>query len=89
MDATVAPMGRPKKAEPTEPMRLPRSVVRKIRRNALHRGKDPGDYAAELLADRLDAADREMIDELNRERADQGDESDVPNATNTKRRGRK
>jgi hypothetical protein len=45
MSATVNEMGRPKKQEPTEPIRLPESVVKLLRSIAAQFGEDPGDYA--------------------------------------------
>ncbi|MFO0802010.1 MAG: hypothetical protein U0791_02650 [Gemmataceae bacterium] len=52
--ATLVPMGRPKKSEPTEPIRIPRSLVRKLRRLALHAEMDPGDYLAAEFGDAID-----------------------------------
>jgi hypothetical protein len=61
-------MGRPKKSEPTEPMRLPASVVKRIKRIAAHRDKDPGDYVAERFGPQLDADEAEMLDDIKREK---------------------
>jgi hypothetical protein len=63
-------MGRPKKAEPSEPLRIPRSVVRRIRRIALHLDKDPGDFVAEYFATILDKLETKMLAELVKERED-------------------
>lgn len=67
MSATLAPMGRPKKNEPTEPLRLPQSVVKRIRRIAAHRGLDPGDYVNGRFADVLEEDERAMLADLNAE----------------------
>lgn len=61
-------MGRPKKAEPSDPLRLPRSVVRRIRRVASHLGKDPGDYVADRLIPLLDKDEAKMLADIEKER---------------------
>lgn len=66
--ATVDRMGRPKKAEPTEPLRLPQSVVRRVRRIAAHLKRDPGEYAAEKLAAAIDRDEKKMLEDITRER---------------------
>ena len=70
MNANVVPMGRPKKAEPTEPLRIPQSFVRRIRRVALHLDKDPGDYVAERFVGLLDEDEAAMLDALKKERGE-------------------
>ena len=70
MTATLTRMGRPKKSEPTEPLRLPASVVRRIRRIATHLGMDPGDYVADRFRSQLDRDESKMMQEIERERAD-------------------
>ena len=61
-------MGRPKKDEPTRQIRLPLSTIRRLRRLAGHFGKEPGDYAAELLGPAMDKADAKMMADMARER---------------------
>lgn len=68
MNATLTRMGRPRKKEPTEPIRLPQSVVRRIRRIASHLGKDPGDYVAERFTSLLDKDEAKMLEDIDRER---------------------
>ncbi len=68
MVATLRPMGRPKKAEPTTPVRIPESTAKKIRRIALHRGVDPGDYIAERFAILLDEDDAQRMREEREEK---------------------
>lgn len=68
MRDTVAEMGRPKKSEPTVPLRLPESVVKRIKRVAAHRGQDPGDYVAERFSATLDRDEAKMLEEINEER---------------------
>jgi hypothetical protein len=72
--ATLNGMGRPKKSEPTDQLRIPRSVVRRIRRAALHFGMDPGDYVAQRLAAILDKDDERILKDLEKERAGSTDE---------------
>jgi hypothetical protein len=62
--ATLPVMGRPKKAEPTEPIRVPRSFARKIRRLAMHADMDAGDYLATEFADAIDRRHAKMIEEI-------------------------
>ena len=64
---TQTKMGRPKKDEPTEPLRLPRSVVRRVRRLAAHQRKDPGDYVADRLLPLLDKDEAKMLADIERE----------------------
>jgi hypothetical protein len=70
MADTLAAMGRPKKAEPTEPLRIPQSFVRRIRRVALHQDKDPGDYVAERFAGLLDQDEAAMFEDFKKERGE-------------------
>lgn len=65
--ANLSPMGRPKKAEPTEPIRIPRSLARKLRRLALHAEMDPGDYLAAEFNDAIDRRHSKMLNELSHE----------------------
>lgn len=67
MSPTLVPMGRPKKSEPTEPLRIPASVVKRIRRIAAHRGQDPGDYVAARFAGVIEEDERAMLAELSEE----------------------
>lgn len=72
--ANLSPMGRPKKPEPTEPIRIPRSLARKLRRLALHAEMDPGDYLAAEFNEAIDRRHLKMMDELAREgKSDAGD----------------
>ncbi len=70
MVTSLSGMGRPKKKEPTEPLRLPQSVVKRIRRLASHLGKDPGDYVAERFASVLDKDEKKMVEDIAKERND-------------------
>jgi hypothetical protein len=72
--ATLVRMGRPKKSEPTDPLRIPQSFVRRIRRVALHLGKDPGDYVAERFAQLLAKDEAKMFADLSKELRPEGDE---------------
>lgn len=65
---TVSGMGRKKKAEPSDPLRIPSSVVKRIRRIAVHQRKDPGDYVAERMAPLLDKDEKKMLDDIAKER---------------------
>ncbi|AMV24638.1 hypothetical protein VT84_09595 [Gemmata sp. SH-PL17] len=67
MVRTLAVMGRPKKTEPTEPIRLPASMVKRIRRIAAHRGVDPGDYALERFGVLLDEDENQMLEDVKKE----------------------
>lgn len=67
MTDTLNRMGRPKKSEPTKPVRLPESVVTRISRIAAHRNQDPGDYVAERFAATLDADEKKMLKEIEEE----------------------
>jgi hypothetical protein len=70
---TLTTVGRPKKDEPTGQLRLPRSTLRRIRRLASHFGKDPGDYATDLLGPLLDKAESRMLADIERERSERAD----------------
>jgi hypothetical protein len=70
MPTTLGVMGRPKKSEPTEPLRLPESVVKRIRRIAAHKDKDPGDYVAERFGPMLDADEKQMLEDIENEHSD-------------------
>jgi hypothetical protein len=71
----LAVMGRPKKPEPSDPIRAPRSFVRKVRRLALQAGMDPGDYLATEFGDAIDRRHAKMIQDLAREQ--QSDDKQV------------
>lgn len=64
---TTTRMGRPKKAEPTEAVRLPQSFVRKLRRLALHADMDPGDYVAAEFGEALERRHAKMLEEQQKE----------------------
>lgn len=68
MLATLRRMGRPKKKEPTEPIRLPASLVKRIRRVALHFDLDPGDYVARAFAEQLARDEEQMFADQEKER---------------------
>lgn len=68
--ATLSRMGRPKKDEPTEQVRIPQSLAKRLRRIAAHEDVDAGDIVAELIADRLDARERKMLDDVAKERGE-------------------
>lgn len=61
-------MGRPKKKEPTDQVRVPESVAKLIRHIALHRGQDPGDYIAERFAALLEEDRQQMLKEMEQQR---------------------
>jgi hypothetical protein len=65
--STLSPMGRPKKSEPTEPVRLPRSLARKLRRLALHADMAPGDYLASKFGAAIGREHAKMLKELTSE----------------------
>jgi len=64
---SLSRMGRPKKPEPTEPVRMPQSLVKKIRRLALHADMDPGDYLAAEFGDAIDRRHAKMLEEQQKE----------------------
>ena len=66
-ESKLAVMGRPKKAEPSEPLRLPKSLARKIRRLAMHADIDPGDYVAREFGAATDKKHDKMLEELAKE----------------------
>lgn len=70
MPDTLAVMGRPKKNEPTEPLRLPESIVKRIRRLAAHKEQDPGDYVAARFGPLLDEDEQVMLDDIEREKGE-------------------
>lgn len=69
MSATLNVMGRPKKNEPTAQLRIPESVVKRIRRVCTHLGVEPGDYIAQKLAAVLDKDEERMLKDIEKERA--------------------
>lgn len=69
MSTTLNGMGRPKKSEPTEQLRIPRSVVRRIRRLATHLGVEAGEFVAARLATILDREEERMLKDIEKERA--------------------
>ena len=60
---TLKRMGRPRKAEPTEGVRIPVSFVKKLRRLALHHELDPGDYLVREFAAGLEKRHAKMLKE--------------------------
>lgn len=68
MVATLARMGRPKKAEQSRPFRVPESFLKRVKRIATHREQDPGDYLAERFASLLDEDERAMLTDIEKER---------------------
>ena len=64
---TLVRMGRPRKSEQTDQVRVPKSVAKRIRRVAAHLEKDPGDYIAERLAGILDRDEAKMLADIGRE----------------------
>lgn len=48
-------------------MRVPASLVRRIRRVAVHLGMDPGDYLAARFAAELDRDERKMVEDIKQE----------------------
>lgn len=67
MTSTVSEMGRPPKKEKTEPLRLPESMVKRIRRLAAHRKQDAGDYVAERFSAILDEEEKKMLKDIEKE----------------------
>jgi hypothetical protein len=61
-------MGRPKKDEPTKPLRVPESFLKRVKRIASHRQIDPGDYAAERFGPLLDEDEKAMLADIAQER---------------------
>jgi hypothetical protein len=70
-DDKLSGMGRPNKAEPGDPLRIPRSVLRRIRRVASHKGQDAGDYVAEAIKPALDRDEAKMLADIARERQEE------------------
>lgn len=70
MVATVNRMGRPKKAEPSEQIRVPQSLAKRLRRLAAHLGVDVGDFVADAIGPALDLAEAKMVKEIEKERED-------------------
>jgi predicted transcriptional regulator len=69
--ATLLVMGKEKEKKPeTESVRLDKSLARRIRRIAAHRDKSVPDYLAEVLKPIVDANEKQMVDEVQRERGD-------------------
>jgi hypothetical protein len=66
-----------KKAEPTEPLRLPRSVVRKLRSLALDAGMAPGDYFAREFGELIDDRHTRMLRDQLRDKEQQSPEEPV------------
>lgn len=64
MVATKSQMGRPKKDEPTDRIRMPASVIRRIKRIAAHLDLDPGDWVAQAIETALDRAEAKMVKEI-------------------------
>lgn len=65
--ATFSPMskmGRPKKDEPTEPVRIPKSTLKRVRRVAANLDMDPGDYIAVRLLKHLERDERDMVNDI-------------------------
>lgn len=60
--------GRPKKKEPTEPVRVPSSYLKRVRRVAAHLGVDPGDYIAKSHGGQLDRDEAKMLQDIAKER---------------------
>lgn len=69
----LALMARPKKAEPSERLALPRSVARRVRRLAAHADTEPGEWLAERIGGMLDKEESRMLADIEREKARKGD----------------
>lgn len=65
----------------TEPLRMPGSVVRRIRRVAAHLRKDPGDYVAERFDALLDKDEKKMLEDIERERKGESQRRRFPSAS--------
>lgn len=60
-------MGRPKKSEPTKPVRVPETLAHRIGRLAAHRRQDVGDFMAEHLTPIVDELEQKMLKEIEKE----------------------
>ncbi len=56
-------VGRRKKPEPSVALRMPMSIVKRVKMVALWKGMDPGDYAAPLLSKAIDEDEQAMLNE--------------------------
>jgi hypothetical protein len=72
-------MGRPKKPEPSAPLRIPLSIVRRIRRAAHHSGMEPGEFVAAEIAKSLERVETQIAKELERMKKQRGEERHVAN----------
>lgn len=71
MVAILPRMGRPKKSEASQPLRVPASFLKRVKRVAAHRGVDPGDYVARAMSGELDRDEAEMLRAIAEERGEQ------------------
>ena len=62
--ASGVDVGRPKKSEGTVPVRLPKSLVKRLRGLAAYAGMDLGDYALLLFTPVIDQAEAELRQRL-------------------------
>lgn len=66
----VSEMGRPKKSEPTEPIRLPMSAVEKMRQLAIRAKMDPGDWFIQEFGELLNKKHLKMLQDQLQEAKD-------------------
>ncbi len=67
MSDRTAIMGRPKKDEPTDQIRVPRSFSIKLRQLAIAARKDPGDYLVTEFGALLNKKHAKMLEDMTRE----------------------
>ncbi len=70
MNATLSRMGRPRKEEKTKSLRVPESLLKRIKRVAAHLGIDPGDYLKDRVEGPLGKDERKMLSDMKAEQDD-------------------
>ncbi len=73
---SLSVMGRPKKSEPSEQIRVPRSIARKLRRLAVEAEMDVGDYLAQEFGEAIDRRHRKWVGELASQERRDGDKAE-------------
>jgi hypothetical protein len=61
----------------TVPVRIPRTILRRIARIAAHRDQSVPDYLAERLAPIVDEDERQMLADIKREKAERDKPADT------------
>lgn len=64
---TLSRMGRPKKDEKTKSLRVPESILKRIKRVAAHLDMDPGDYLKDRIEGPLGRDEKKMLADLRAE----------------------